>query len=99
IHERVLGVTLAPSIISDAQCIDMSRGLNTVQEHTDKAMALFTAMGYGVELVEDRVGLVQMRILAMLINEAAFAVMEGVATPEDIDSAMKLGVNYPKGLL
>ncbi|MBL0322768.1 MAG: hypothetical protein IPP80_10425 [Ignavibacteria bacterium] len=35
----------------------------------------------------------------MLVNEAAFAVMEGLATPEDIDKAMQLGVNYPKGLL
>jgi 3-hydroxybutyryl-CoA dehydrogenase len=40
-----------------------------------------------------------MRVLAMLINEAAFAVMEGLAAPADIDKAMMLGVNYPKGLL
>jgi 3-hydroxybutyryl-CoA dehydrogenase len=56
-------------------------------------------LGYQVEHVEDRVGLVQMRVLATLINEAAFAVMEGVASPADIDQAMKLGTNYPKGLL
>lgn len=40
-----------------------------------------------------------MRTIACLINEAASAVMEGVATPADIDQAMKLGTNYPHGPL
>ena len=39
------------------------------------------------------------RILVMLINEAADAVFWGVASPEDVDRAMRGGVNYPKGLL
>jgi 3-hydroxybutyryl-CoA dehydrogenase len=63
------------------------------------AETFFHALGLQTERVEDRVGLVHMRILATLINEAAFAVMEGVATPADIDMAMKLGTGYPKGLL
>jgi 3-hydroxybutyryl-CoA dehydrogenase len=96
---RVVGVTLAPSIITSATRIDVAGGLNTRGEHVERANALLRTMGYETEVVEDRVALVQMRVLAMLINEAAFAVMEGVATPADIDQAMKLGVNYPKGLL
>lgn len=65
----------------------------------ERAQQLFTRLGFEVERVEDRVGLVMPRILAMLINEAAFAVMEKVADPADIDRAVKLGVNYPHGLL
>jgi 3-hydroxybutyryl-CoA dehydrogenase len=50
-------------------------------------------------VVPDGPGLVFPRILCMIINEAAFALMEGVASAEDIDTAMKLGTNYPLGPL
>ena len=96
---RIAGIGLAPSIMSTTSRVDLAGGLNTVSHHLDHAAHLLRSLGYEVEVVEDRVGLVQMRILAMLVNEAAFAVMEGLASPEDIDQAMKLGVNYPKGLL
>lgn len=99
IGEKVCGVGLAPSIMSSASSVDISGGLNCTHEHLSNGASLLRSLGYDVEVVEDRVALVQMRILATLINEAAFAVMEGVASAEDIDSAMKLGVNYPKGLL
>ena len=49
--------------------------------------------------VEDNPGLILPRIVCMLVNEAAFAVMEGVADQETIDLAMRLGVNYPHGPL
>jgi 3-hydroxybutyryl-CoA dehydrogenase len=48
-------------------------------------------------LVSDRVGLVTPRVISMIINEAYYTVQEGTATREDIDSAMKLGTNYPYG--
>lgn len=99
VAQRIIGVTLVPSVMSTATTIDMCSGLNTETSHVDHARALLAHLGYTVEHVEDRVGLVQIRVLAMLINEAAFSVMEGLATPEDIDNAMRLGVNYPKGLL
>lgn len=99
VAQRVAGVTLVPGVMSTITTIDMCVGLNTSSVHEERARALLTRIGYTVESVEDRVGLVQIRILAMLINEAAFAVMEGLASPEDIDNAMLLGVNYPKGPL
>ena len=99
IANRVVGVSLLPSIMSSVSTIDMAAGLNTAATHIQHALALLKRLDYSVELVEDRVGLVQVRVLTMLINEAAFAVMEGLATPEDIDKAMLLGVNYPKGPL
>jgi 3-hydroxybutyryl-CoA dehydrogenase len=48
-------------------------------------------------LVEDRVGMVTPRVIAMIINEAYYTVQEGTAIREDIDLAMKLGTNYPYG--
>ncbi|MCE3007070.1 MAG: 3-hydroxyacyl-CoA dehydrogenase family protein [Bacteroidetes bacterium] len=49
--------------------------------------------------VADEVGLVTPRVLAMIINEAYYLLQEETASAEDIDAAMKLGVNYPKGPL
>ncbi|MBY0434270.1 MAG: 3-hydroxyacyl-CoA dehydrogenase [Cyclobacteriaceae bacterium] len=49
------------------------------------------------QLVADRAGLVTPRVICMIINEAYSTVMEGTATREDIDLAMKLGTNYPWG--
>lgn len=96
---RIVGVGLAPSLISLATHIDIAGGLNTSADHIASARQMLEQVGYSIEIVEDRVALVQVRVLVTLINEAAFAVMEGVATPQDIDAAMRLGVNYPKGLL
>lgn len=47
--------------------------------------------------VIDRVGMVSSRVVAMIINEAFYTVEEGTASKSDIDSAMKLGTNYPYG--
>ncbi len=63
------------------------------------AKRFFRTLGFEVELIEDRPGYVLPRIISMIINEAAFCVMEGVAEPEAIDTAMKLGTNYPRGPL
>jgi 3-hydroxybutyryl-CoA dehydrogenase len=74
----------------------------TANDHTDpvaldRAATFFGALGLAVERVGDAPGLVLGRIVAQLINEAAFAVAEGVAAPPDIDVAMVLGLNYPRG--
>ena len=49
------------------------------------------------QIVDDRVGMVSPRIVAMIINEAYYTVMEGTANRKDIDLGMKLGTNYPMG--
>ncbi|GIV53629.1 MAG: hypothetical protein KatS3mg039_0147 [Candidatus Kapaibacterium sp.] len=79
--------------------IEIARSLRTPERALERAQQVFARLNIETELVEDRVGLVVPRILAMLINEAAYAVMEHVATPRDVDLAVKLGVNYPHGLL
>ncbi|SFU16920.1 3-hydroxyacyl-CoA dehydrogenase PaaH [Mesorhizobium sp. YR577] len=63
------------------------------------AAGLFQSLGKAVSVVDDAPGLVVLRTLAMLANEAAEAVLQGVASPTDIDRAMTLGVNYPRGPL
>jgi 3-hydroxybutyryl-CoA dehydrogenase len=61
------------------------------------APAWLAALGFAPLPVADTPGLVVARTVAMLINEAADAVLHGVCTPEGADAAMKLGVNYPAG--
>jgi len=62
-------------------------------------MQVARQLGKEVALVHDAVGLVLPRILSTIANEAMFAVMESVATPVDIDTAMTLGTHYPRGPL
>lgn len=63
------------------------------------AAGLFQALGKAVSVVDDVPGLVVLRTVAMLANEAAEAALTGVASPGDIDRAMTFGVNYPRGPL
>lgn len=62
-----------------------------------QAAAWLAALGYTPCQIADAPGLVVARTIAMLINEAADAVLQGVCSPEGADAAMKLGVNYPAG--
>jgi 3-hydroxybutyryl-CoA dehydrogenase len=63
----------------------------------EQAPAWLSALGFAPLPIADVPGLVVARTVAMLINEAADAVQQGVCTPDGADSAMKLGVNYPAG--
>lgn len=62
-----------------------------------QAPAWLAALGFAPLPLADAPGLVVARTVAMLINEAADAVLQGVCSPEGADAAMKLGVNYPAG--
>ena len=59
---------------------------------------IFINTGKQFSVIQDRVGMVMPRILSMLVNES-FALQEEIATPDAIDTAMKLGTNYPFGLI
>lgn len=65
----------------------------------EAAAGLFQALGKAVSAIDDAPGLIVLRTLAMLANEAAEAALTGVASPADIDRAMTFGVNYPRGPL
>jgi 3-hydroxybutyryl-CoA dehydrogenase len=78
----------------------LERPLMEVSAHFSNkvdAQEVFSQLGLDAILVEDRVGLVTPRIIAMIINEAYYTVMEGTASRKDIDTGMKLGTNYPMG--
>lgn len=98
VPERVVGFALLPPI-QEGALVELAAGLRTAPEALASAKALFKELGKEIEVVHDSPGLVLPRILAMLVNEAAFAVMEGVSTPEEIDRAMQLGTHYPHGPL
>jgi 3-hydroxybutyryl-CoA dehydrogenase len=79
--------------------VEVIRGLATSEETFQATMALCERLGKKPVAVNDAPGFVSNRVLMPLINEAAFAVMEGVATPEAVDAVMKLGMNHPMGPL
>ncbi|MFJ2474386.1 3-hydroxyacyl-CoA dehydrogenase [Streptomyces sp. NPDC087659] len=62
-----------------------------------QSIGLFQALGKKVSVIGDVPGMIVARTVAMLVDAAADAVAKGVASPEDIDTAMRLGVNYPVG--
>lgn len=64
-----------------------------------QAEQFFQSLGKETVRVKDAAGLTFPRILSLIINEAARSLEEGVATAEEIDVAMRLGVNYPQGPL
>ena len=66
-------------------------------ESLELAQELFESIGRRTILVEERAGLFLGRIVASIVNEAVAAVDDGVASPDDIDTAMRLGTNYPIG--
>ena len=79
--------------------VEVIRALQTSQETFETTMKLCEKLEKKPVAVNDSPGFVSNRVLMPLINEAAFCVMEGVATPEAVDSVMKLGMNHPMGPL
>src|SRR4030088_531228 len=74
--------------------IEVIRALQTSDETFHTTMALAKKLGKTPVAVNDAPGFVSNRVLLQMINEAPYAVMEGVATPEAVDSVMKLGMNH-----
>ena len=81
------------------QLVEVIRGLATSDETTARVMELARRLGKTPVEVNDYPGFVANRILMPMINEAVYCVMEGVGTPEAIDTVMKLGMNHPMGPL
>ena len=79
--------------------VEVIRGLATSDETFAAVQELSRAMGKDPEEIRDYPGFVVNRLLIPMINEAVYAVYEGVASVESIDNAMKLGANHPMGPL
>ena len=79
--------------------VEVIRGLATSDDTFEITMSLCEKLQKKPVAVNDAPGFVSNRVLMPMINEAAFAVMEGVATPEAVDSVMKTGMSHPMGPL
>jgi 3-hydroxybutyryl-CoA dehydrogenase len=81
------------------QLVELIRGLQTTDETFNQVKALAETMGKTFIVAKDMPGFAVNRILCPMINEAIFALYEGIGTVEDIDTGMKLGTNQPMGPL
>ncbi|MFZ5961154.1 3-hydroxyacyl-CoA dehydrogenase PaaH [Pseudomonas knackmussii] len=82
-----------------ASRLAISWSADTTPQARDEAVALLQRAGLKVTALADLPGLAVLRTVAMLANEAADAVLQGVGSAADIDLAMRAGVNYPRGPL
>jgi 3-hydroxybutyryl-CoA dehydrogenase len=96
--DRVLGMHFM-NPVPLMSLVELIRGQSTSKESMATATELTTALGKIPVEAADYPGFIANRILMPMINEAFFALMEGVGTPEGIDTVMKLGMNHPMGPL
>jgi 3-hydroxybutyryl-CoA dehydrogenase len=96
--DRVVGfATFYP--LKQRKLVELAAGLRSGENAVQKAQEFFKTLGKESVRVKDAAGLTFPRILSLIVNEAARALEEGVASAEEIDVAMRLGVNYPQGPL
>ncbi|MBN1178376.1 MAG: 3-hydroxybutyryl-CoA dehydrogenase [Anaerolineae bacterium] len=81
------------------QLVEIIKGLDTSEETTAIVVELTEKLGKTPVEAQDYPGFISNRILCPMINEAVYALMEGVGTVEAIDAVMKLGMNHPMGPL
>jgi 3-hydroxybutyryl-CoA dehydrogenase len=96
--EQVIGMHFM-NPVPVMQLVEVIRGHATSDQTTATVMEAARALGKTPVEVNDYPGFVSNRVLMPMINEAIFCVMEGVASPESIDTVMKLGMAHPMGPL
>jgi len=96
--ERVIGMHFM-NPVPVMQLVEIIRGIATTQETYEFTEKLARDLGKTPVEVRDFPGFVSNRVLMPMINEAIYAVYEGVGTPDAIDTVMKLGMNHPMGPL
>src|SRR5712664_4041923 len=96
--ERVIGMHFM-NPVPVMQLVEIIRGRQTSDATYEATQALAARMGKTSVLSKDMPGFIVNRILIPMLNEACFALQEGLASAEDIDTAMKLGTNVPMGPL
>lgn len=96
--ERVVGFSLfGPP--REGMLVELLPGLGTESGAVRRAADVLETLGLRTEALPPGTWAVYPRVIAMIVNEAAVAIAEGVASAADIDTAMRLGVNYPQGPL
>ncbi len=96
--ERVIGMHFM-NPVPVMKLVEIIRGLATADETFQTVKAVTESLGKTPVEVNDFPGFVSNRILLPMLNEAMYCVMDGVATPEAVDTVMKLGMNHPMGPL
>ena len=96
--DRVIGMHFM-NPVPVMKLVEIIRGLSTSEETYQTALKVSQKLGKKSVLVNDFPGFISNRILMPMINEAIYALYEGVATPEAIDDVMKLGMKHPMGPL
>jgi len=96
--ERVIGMHFM-NPVPLMQLVEIIRGTQTSDATCETTRALAEKMGKTTVLSKDMPGFIVNRILIPMLNEACFALQEGLASADDIDTAMKLGTNVPMGPL
>lgn len=96
--ERVVGFSLLPPLRRPGT-VELAAAMQTAPPFLEEAKSFWRNLQQTPVVVRDGPGLVRARVVSCLINEAASAVFEGVASATDIDTAMRLGTNYPQGPL
>ena len=93
---RLMGIGLYPTF-SEVEGIEVSNTRFTSNDEFNSLVNTLTDLGKEVHHVEDRPGMVNLRVVTLIMNEAYQVLQEGTSNREDIDTAMKLGTNYPFG--
>ena len=96
--EQVIGMHFM-NPVPVMQLVEVIRGLATSDDTTRRVLDWSRTVGKTPVEVNDYPGFVANRILMPMINEAVYCVMEGVGTPDAVDTVMKLGMNHPMGPL
>ncbi|MGD8997814.1 MAG: 3-hydroxybutyryl-CoA dehydrogenase [Anaerolineae bacterium] len=96
--DRVIGMHFM-NPVPLMKLVEVIRGLDTSDETMETTVGLAKRLGKTPVEAEDYPGFISNRILCPMLNEAAYALMEGVGTREAIDTVMKLGMNHPMGPL
>ena len=84
-------------VLPDSGLVELTRLPTTQAFAADAVEEFFRNLGFLTEWVEDAPGLVLGRIVAQLVNEAAFAIGEGVGSADDVDTGLTLGLSHPRG--
>ena len=93
---RLVGIAALPTFIQKP-LVEIAPTIYSPKETIEVVSRFFHSIGKEIEIVQDRIGMVLPRILCRIINEATFAITDDIASPQDIDTALKLGVNFPFG--
>ncbi|MCX6020439.1 MAG: 3-hydroxyacyl-CoA dehydrogenase NAD-binding domain-containing protein [Chloroflexi bacterium] len=96
--DRVIGMHFFNPVHA-MKLVEVIRGLRTSDDTVEAVRTLAQRLGKTPVVVNDGAGFVSNRLLAPMINEAIYALMQGVGSREDIDTIMKLGANHPMGPL